>query len=346
MVALVLHPGHSKCGSTTIQDFIYKNRQVFRARGVFLPDLNFNFPHHEDYNFNLTHTPRDYLAKVQSGDVNINELSEKIDGLIDNAKVIGCRRVIISAENLINGIASKNTKAIHQLFAEKFTDIKIVYYVRRQDELMLAAWQQWGHKEGDSLDAYIEKMIETRFGDFNFIANQLKSYYPNSKLRVYPLVREYLVEQNLLIDFCTRAVILQEGLNFDIGDSNTGISSALCDSLAKISTVYANNHDQEVKSIINDSAIHSKRLISKKYTADISEKNLILLFDKFERLNKTLHQRYFSKLPFDKVLSIPYPLEKGDKLLHLEKKVEKLEDLLAIQMDMLIELLKKTPHNE
>ncbi|MZI96135.1 hypothetical protein F9817_23440, partial [Vibrio sp. CAIM 722] len=129
MVNLVLHPGHSKCGSTTIQNFIYHNRHKFLGRGVFLPDVNFNFPNMPKYNINLTQTPRDYLAQVQNGDVPLSDLENKLDQLISKAEESGCRRVIISAENLINAIGQPSTASIHKLFNEKFSSVNIVYYV-------------------------------------------------------------------------------------------------------------------------------------------------------------------------------------------------------------------------
>lgn len=342
MVDLVLHPGHSKCGSTTIQDFLYANRELFRNRGVILPDLNFNFPCHKDYQFHLTHTPRDYLAKIQSGEVDISELSQKLDDLISHAEEMGCRRVIVSAENLINAIASKMTATIHQLFAEKFNKVRIVYYVRRQDTLLLAAWQQWGHKDGYSLEDYVEKLAKTKFADFFFIATKLKQFYSNGVLKVFPLERKYLIGESLLNDFCTRAVINKAGLNFDIKSSNAGISSALCDTLSKISKVYINQHDQSVKDLINLSTPNATDIVEKKYYEDISYETHKLLFEHFQASNETLSKRYFPSLPFKETLCLAFREETShSEIDFLKRKLEKLEDINAIQMDMILQLMNR-----
>jgi hypothetical protein len=342
MVDLVLHPGHSKCGSTTIQDFIYENRELFKRRGVFLPDLNFNFPCHDEYNFTYTHTPRDYFAQVQNGTVSIDDMSKKLDDLIKSASEMGCRRVIISAENLINGIASKNTKAIHDLFADRFNNIRIVYYVRRQDSLILAAWQQWGHKDGLNLDTYTEKMSKTRFADFNFISEQLKKYYPKAKLKVFPMIREYFIDNNLLVDFCSRALIDKTNLNFKIDVSNTGISSALCDSLSKIQNVYENKHDQNIKNTLINAAPNAAPLLIKKYNNDLSDESKTKLFEKLQASNIKLHKSFFPDLPFKDVMSLECKQNDAESELSLlKRKIEKLEDLTSIQMDMILQLLKK-----
>ncbi|WP_282167766.1 hypothetical protein [Shewanella japonica] len=341
MVDLVLHPGHSKCGSTTIQDFIYNNREVFRQRGIFLPDVNFNFPNSEQYQFQLTQTPRDYLAKVQSGEISIAELEEKLDRLISSAEEQGCRRVIISAENLINAIASEKTKSIHELLNRKFSSVRIVYYIRKQDSLMVSAWQQWGHKAGETLDSYIKKMSKTKFGNFLFITRHLRKYYPNQVVKVFPLSRKHLVKENLLFDFCSRAQINVNNLNMDIQDSNSGLSSAMCHSLSRINDIYSDIHDQKIKDRITEICPNSTTLLSKKYQHDLSSELASLLYDKYQESNELLAKRYFPKVPFDEVLSLKPTIESDDEILMLNEKIKKLEDLTALQMDMILTLQSK-----
>ncbi|WP_153913452.1 hypothetical protein [Shewanella sp. TC10] len=341
MVDLVLHPGHSKCGSTTIQDFIYNNRVVFRQRGIFLPDVNFNFPNNKQYQFQLTQTPRDYLAKIQSGEVNIAELETKLDQLISTAEEQGCRRVIISAENLINAISSEKTKSIHELFNRKFSSVRVVYYIRKQDSLFVSAWQQWGHKAGESLDSYIKKMSKTKFGDFLFIARHLRKYYPEQMVKVFPLNRKYLVKENLLFDFCSRSQINVNNLNMDIQDSNSGLSSAMCHSLSRINEVYSDIHDQKVKEHITELCPNSDKLLNTKYRHDLSRELTSLLYDKFQESNELLAKRYFPKIPFDEVLSLKLLTENSDETAALYEKIQKLEDLTALQMDMILTLRSK-----
>ncbi|MEP3349832.1 MAG: hypothetical protein ABJN96_07750 [Marinomonas sp.] len=342
MVDLVLHPGHSKCGSTTIQNFLYKNKEKFQNRGVFFPDLNFNFPCHEDYQFHLTHTPRDYLAKVQSGEVAIEVLSKKIDDLLAHAEDMGCRRVIVSAENLINGISGGITSSIHQLFSEKFNNVRIVYYVRKQDALMLSAWQQWGHKEGISLDDYVAKLMNTKFADFDFVARHLKRFYPNGSLNVFPIEKAHLVDQCLLSDFCTRAAINKKNLNFDLEPSNEGISSALCDSLTKVHGIYPNQHDQNIKNTLIEFASHSSKILNKKYKVDLSFNIRKELFERFHESNERLAKKFFPNVSFEETMSLlSLKSHSEDELEFLKCRVEKLEDLTAIQMDLILNLIKK-----
>lgn len=261
MIELILHPGHSKCGSTTIQDFLYTNRLVLKDRGIFMPDSDFNFPGNKAYRINRTHTPRDFIEKVINGELNINALEKKIDDFLITAEEQGCKKVIITAENLVNAIGSPQLKAIHSLFATRFSNVKVVYYIRDQRELLLSAWQQWGHKKGETIDAYIDRMINTNFGDYVFVTEQLSNYYPNAELKVCSLDKKHLIKSNLTIDFCTRAGINNNGLKPSLEASNAGLSSAICESLTKIHTIYESPHTQKVKNTILAFAPNSKKLI-------------------------------------------------------------------------------------
>lgn len=339
MINLVLHPGHSKCGSTTIQDFVYENREILLKRGIFIPDVNFNFWGDSEYKFNLTQTPRAYFAKVQNGDVPLSDLEKKLDKLVENAEKLGCRRVILSAENLINGIGLPSTAGIHKLLNKKFSSVNVVYYIRKQSDLFVSAWQQWAHKKGESLDEYIERMMTTSFGDFLFIVNKLHKYYPNKNFNVFPLHKKSLTNNDLIEDFCFRAKLNNKGLKLKIASSNSGLSNALCHTMSSISDVYKDVHDQDIKHAITSLTPHSSKIREKKYGNDISKTLMKSLFDKFEKSNKELSEKYFPDVSFVDAMS----LSNTSKNLvtreeELSDKIERLEDLVTIQMDMILQL--------
>ena len=339
MINLVLHPGHSKCGSTTIQDFVYENRKIFLKRGVFIPDINFNFWGDPEYKFNLTQTPRAYFAKVQSGEIPLSDLEIKLDKLVENAEKLGCRRVILSAENLINGIGLPSTAGIHKLLNKKFSSVNVVYYIRKQSDLFVSAWQQWAHKKGEPLDEYIERMIKTSFGDYLFIVNKLHKYYPNKNFNVFPLHKKSLYNSDLIEDFCLRAKINSKGLKLKINSSNSGLSSTLCQTMSSISGVYKDVHDQDVKQAITNLTPHSNKIREKKYGNDISTMLMKELFGKFEESNKELGRKYFPDISFSEAMSLSHPAKNlvtwEEELLD---KIERLEDLVTIQMDMILQL--------
>ena len=341
---LVLHPGHSKCGSTTIQDFLYLNRAKFRDREVVFPDCNFKFPYESDYQFHLTQTPRDYFAKIQNGTVPLTDLEHKLDELLEKGEHL-YRRVIISAENLINGIANTITKDIHECFAKRFSSVRVVYYVRRPDEFLISSWQQWSHKTGQSLDNYLQESIETGLPNYNGISNVLARVYGKKNLRVGVIYPEHLHKNSLMNDFCFKASIMEQGLNFELPNSNIGLSTAICESLSRISHVYEDIHDQNVKSLLISNAENSVGLLRKKYN-NLSNRTRLQLFEKFNAQNIKLLARHMPGIePQDSGMLFSEVSKDGitdsEKIDLLADEVDKLQDLCAVQFDMLIKVVKE-----
>lgn len=341
MIELILHPGHSKCGSTTIQDFLYANRLVLRERGIFFPDSEFNFPGNKEYQIDRTHTPRDFIEKVIQGELSIDVLEKKLDTFLIKAEEQGCKKLIITAENLVNAITSPQLKSIHSLFSTRFSKTKIIYYIRDQKELLLSAWQQWGHKKGETLEVYIDKMLKTNFGNYTFVTHQLSAYYPNAELKVCSLDKKHLIKSSLTSDFCVRAGLNSKGLNFSREVSNAGLSSAVCESLTKIHTVYENPHTQKVKNAILASAPNSKKLISKKYSAKLPLDLESKISGRYLESNKQLEKLYYSGNPVFPSTDRKNDSNSENEMSVLQQRIEKLEDIVAIQMDMILTLSGK-----
>lgn len=339
---LVLHPGHSKCGSTTIQDFIYKNRSKFENRGVIIPDCEFNFPFDESYKEHLTHTPRDYFAKIQNGDLPISDLRDKLERLRNYQGSKLYRRIIISAENLINGISNSITGDIHDLLNQYFDNIRVVYYIRRQDEFLISSWQQWDHKTGITLDEYLSKQIERGIPNYRAIASNLAAIYTKSSLKISPIYENLLKDQSLLHDFCFKAAIMESGLNFDIPNSNVGMSLAICELMSKMPEVYTDIHDQSIKNTIANLSSSSKKLINVKYDS-LSSKIKLTMLSAYNENNTLLVENYMPEISVENSRLIFSMLEdeKEDEIKVLKDEVEKLKDICAVQFDLILNLNKK-----
>ncbi|MGR5254378.1 sulfotransferase domain-containing protein [Vibrio astriarenae] len=341
MIELILHPGHSKCGSTTIQDFIYENRLTLKKRGIFIPDSEFNFPGDKAYNINRTHTPRDYFEKVLRGETDLSAVEAKLASFLADAEKKGCRKVIITAENLVNGIGSQKTKSLHRLFSSHFHKVNIVYYIRNQRSLLTSAWQQWGHKKGESLEQYVDKALKSKFGDYHFVVQQLNKSYPKATVKVCPLDKAHLVKGNLVVDFCVRAGLNSKGLKLEQYVSNAGLSEALCESLSKIHKIYESPHSQKVKNAILALCPNSHTLVSRRYVSILPANVENKIIERYGESNKALEEMYFDKnslFPSEK----PFVLDRSEgELLLLKQRVDKLEDLVAIQMDMIMTLSGK-----
>lgn len=142
---LVVHIGAGKCGSSAIQQFLLANRHDLRKRGVLFPGRN------------LEDDDTRGSQQLQFFEDNIDDDSfpdlvrRRLIGLHEIVMAEELHTVVISAENLIN------PKPFPRLFAglEDRFDIRVVAYVRRQDDYVVSGWQQWHIKRyADFWDYY------------------------------------------------------------------------------------------------------------------------------------------------------------------------------------------------
>lgn len=143
--ALYLHIGHPKAGSTTLQAFLFRNWIYLNDKGFALPTAALQVA-------TVSAPPGNPLDTLQAA-----QKAHSIDPVrrwITEASKTHSK-LILSSECLFEW-------QWHKLFMEisGLVDIHLVYYVRRQDEIMLSAWRQWALKKGQSLDAFIgERLI-------------------------------------------------------------------------------------------------------------------------------------------------------------------------------------------
>ncbi|MDH4278858.1 MAG: hypothetical protein OEZ14_00610 [Acidimicrobiia bacterium] len=187
---LVLHIGAGKCGSSAIQQFLVVNAESLADDGFLVPGRYLE-PKPEGCGQHLAYF-EDGIASPGFGD----DLMAKLTALHDHAVEHDFGAVILSAENLIN------PKGFVDLFvpARELFDITVVAYVRRQDDFVISAWQQWQIKQHDDFWEYYGR----HRGGVNW-HRQLEPWRRNYG-RPAVVVRRYspdaLVGGDVVADFC------------------------------------------------------------------------------------------------------------------------------------------------
>ena len=189
-VKLFIHIGAGKCGSSAIQQFLETNVEMLRKQGILVPGRNL-----EDDAVGCGQ----HLQFFEDGIVDDRFQSVVNDRLAELERVAstdGLHSVVISGENLIN------PKGFVELFDEAagIYDIKIVAYVRRQDDFLISAWQQWQLKQHDSFwDYYVKQR-----GKVNW-HRQLERWrrrFGDEAMLVRRYASNLLVEGDVVVDFC------------------------------------------------------------------------------------------------------------------------------------------------
>jgi len=148
-VTLYLHIGQNKTGTSAIQTFLDLNRQfLFLELGYLYP----NFEVEDLISGNcINHTV--WNQKVSKDD---KKLISDFERIMDFSHRFNINKVVISNEGyfLNNEVIEISKKLIENKFPMK---IKPICYLRRIDHWVESAWKQWGIKQYDSFDKFINQ---------------------------------------------------------------------------------------------------------------------------------------------------------------------------------------------
>ncbi|KAJ3054323.1 hypothetical protein HK102_011541 [Quaeritorhiza haematococci] len=272
------------------------------------------------------------------GHVPLSHFERRLDQALDHAADRGCRRLLISSENLSN-LVYAHALELHRLIASRCERTKVFYYVRRQDDWILSSWQQWHHKAGVALEAWVDHCIERRIPDFLATANSFEDVYGAGSLSVVPLHGSAFGAGGLLPDFYRRAGI--EMADGSRGDpiSNQAVNPYLCDILARIPSVFeSQHHDMEVAARLARH-VSSADLLFRRHGEFMNDAVRNRILDHFAPDNRELHRRYFGHLDFDALFGrVPTVAEDS----RTATEIEAIKEILAIQMDLLMKLMKSS----
>jgi len=294
---LILHPGHAKCGSTTIQNFLRQNREIFHKNRILFPDQNLLLVNEKGFQKD-SETPRDFFE---------NCIKENNFAILENrlnkiSRSTYYEKVIITAENLTNHLVGKNV-VIHKLFKKYFKEISVIYYIKPQDAFIFSAWQQWGYKEGFSLEEYTKRFLAIKAPNYFALVREMENMYGKENIIVRPLMKSSFFNQNLLYDFVHNSDIYVHNLIFKTTKTNQSLSPFLCDILRKRKDLFHTIHDERLKRLLIQKTNNSPFLYTR---FDKMMPNAIrqIVLELHEQGNHYLHSNYFPEVKFDDFFKI------------------------------------------
>ncbi len=283
---MVLHIGSGKCGSSAIQSFLATNASALREDGVVIPGVDLDLTSHQRGNqlrlFNYGMGTDGFEEEVTS---KLTELGRQMD-------TNGWHTLIISAENLVN------PRGFHQLFAPSASnfDISVVAYVRRQDDLMVSAWQQWHLKRFESFEAYADKVRGSL--DWHKRLEPWRVTYGDDALSVRVFARDRLTRGDVVADFAHQA-----GLDVDRYQAVAAANRTLHERFNRLANTYRDvlfesPHDHRFYTFLEE-------LLGEKAYKDYPGSILLTLgqrqaiVDQYAEANERLRRQYFPELPDD-----------------------------------------------
>lgn len=193
MKTLYLHIGTPKTATTAIQRFCYDNREVLEKNGYYYPMFDYTIPNVQKYrngNFlicRLYDEKRNRLTE-QENEIHTDGMN-KLLGYFEQYD-----KVILSDEGIWNRVKYEPNNCwqnIKEQLIEKGIVVKVIVYLRRQDEFIFSWWNQ-----------QIKEGVSGYSGLSGITWQEMTKTTPYIKLNYYDIlnqISEYIGKENIIV---------------------------------------------------------------------------------------------------------------------------------------------------
>lgn len=229
---LTLHIGGAKCGSSAIQAYLAQNASALAEAGIGVPGTAL------DFDSEVTGEQIWAFENAATHGLHAATLGDKLTRLFESASEKGMQRLIASAENMCNHPAL--ARALADVVGDR--SVRIVLYVRRQDDLLISSWQQWHLKLYDTVEAFLADRVG-KLGCWMSMIEPWAEAFGDHAITVRPFTRAHLKDGDVVADFADVASIAQDGLIPLARAANPSFDEALARLAHRVRDVFDDQHD-------------------------------------------------------------------------------------------------------
>jgi len=272
---IIIHIGAGKTGSSAIQSVMRQYRTYFEKNKLFIPDRALgngpNVTGEHVFAFQQLHTAGDQAA-----------LKAAIEKMAAGAPA--GHTILLSAENLSNpGVGASFTGLLDGF------DAKVIFYVRRQDDYLASAWQQWNSKIETDINAWLIGALRDR-GHWYSSALAWERAVGSGNVIIRPFQRSDLKAGDVVRDFLDILGIDDPERDFDVGTVNPSYNDIITPLVAGATNIFSNVHDNRFYAMVSDltgEAYTKSRRVS---LLSREQREKILFF--YDEENKQLCKRF------------------------------------------------------
>jgi hypothetical protein len=326
---LILHIGTNKTGSTTIQNFLRGNSHALANEGYFYPMAGAYYYPSESSPSLLAHALLEKQPRY-IGDTKIDKAS-CISDIRRDIISSNCTNVIISSEHFSKANETRKIQNIFNIFKDLFKTMKVIIYLRRQDNYIESMWSQrvkLGLLTKSFDDFCAESLKNSNALDYWQLLAPWSEVFGKENLIIKPFEKKQFVNSDLLTDFLNCIDCKLEPVNIPL--QNTSPSTEYLETLRMFTTLIPDVNERMLFArIFRQLPIN---LDNKKYTFFSHEKRKLFLA-RFNESNQRIAREYLAKQ--DGVLF--HEKEQSDLPVYSGIKVER---FLEISRNLIVLLIK------
>lgn len=308
---LILHIGAGKTGTSSIQKFLGQNSERLAQEGILVPshDMTPTGPvsgQHVWYFNSLRKYSIDDAREKLENDIRTNIAKAKFTP----------QKVLLSAENL------SDRNEWQDLFVNlaKEYKITIVFYVRRQDEYLMSAWQQWYVKHDNDVWAWLLRVVGT-LGNWQNIIEDWAQVVPKENFIIRPYERAQLLNQDVVSDFASLLNLTLEYLEKSSSaiKENTSFNLGVLKIAEGNKSLFENAHDNDFYNFLNKFTQNSGKISRQSF---ITHKQRMAILTQYAASNKWIVDNFINKetAPQPTLFKMPRP---NDYVVMSNEEIEK-----------------------
>jgi hypothetical protein len=300
----VLHIGTEKTGTTILQEWLYLNKNVLSANGIFL-SKKIGMPNNRLIAAYFSSELDDW-AKTQKiktkNEKNkfFKDFLKKLSTEIKNASKKH-KYFIISSEHLHSRLKNhEEISALYKFLKSNFSSIEVICYFRNQYDVAVSLYStSLKENNSSSLNYFIDQIIEnTHYYNYLKIANLWSNVFgkDNCNFKIYD--RNKFIDQDIRKDFIgniKNSIQLDDFdySNFSANESLSSLRGVAYKQINKFIPMWPKNGLGR-----NNENIKAKKLLSKLKSLDkgkIQSTKYYSLQKKFDNSNEDFFKKYFNK---------------------------------------------------
>ncbi len=302
----VVHIGTEKTGSSTIQECLYINRQLLKKHGVGVLETpgkrnNSNLAAYamsDDY-FDSLRSLLSIRTPDELNDWRIrfkNEFKREINTLDD-----GIDTCIISSEHFHSRLPKlSEINRLAELLNSLFDEIKILVYLRRQDQVAVSFYSTKcivGYDFKNILP--VGKNESDHYYNYYDLLEKWSSVFGRQNLIIRVFDKDKFHHGNLLVDFFKSAGIYADNIDLQVpGNQNESISATT----QLVLRNYNKHFPSHFESNSNNTVIRIRNLLNRRINEMFpgggllpSRKDAIAFYKAFAESNRKLAEKWFGK---------------------------------------------------
>ncbi|WP_448588134.1 hypothetical protein [Thermocrinis sp.] len=288
---LIFHVGFHKTGTSSIQAFLYRNRdKLFKDAGIYYPNT-YGYLNHLIYISALTNSYGYFVPNELRFD--IKHLLKQLD---EEVKAVGPKVILISAEDFIWYLEKpkvEKLKVIVECINPKI--LEVIIYLRRQDKILESIY-------GERIKCYNTNGIPSNplsvdfpsLQYYNFLKN-LEDIFKDIEFKLTPRIylRDFYKDWDVVKDFCEVIGIPKHHFTNEYIEANISLSPTSTEALKRIMEKYMLSpelHNKIVSSLYEYERLKPSRI---KVYMSLEDRKRVLDF--YRGPNEKLFTEYFNQ---------------------------------------------------